>query len=372
MWLMFINITTFIYKHFSKPLFFTINPETFHDFATSAGQVMGKSAFVRNVIKKLLGKRYPNLKQEIFGIKFLGPIGLAAGYDYEAKVVDILEPIGMGFNTVGTITNEAYQGNPKPRLGRLPKSKSIMVNKGFKNRGARMTRKALEKNLVTIPLGVSIGQTNRNYQNIDEAINDILQAFKIFEEPGLKHSYYELNISCPNLHTNISFYKTANLEKLLREVQNLKIKKPIFIKMPINETNQNFIKMLDIILRRGIKGIIVGNLQKDRKNSAILKSELKWKVGNFSGLPTQARSDELIKLAYQHSQGKLLIIGCGGVFSTEDAYRKIKLGATLVQMITGLIFEGPAIVAKINKELSYRVKTDGYKNISEAVGAGNK
>lgn len=369
---MFISISTFFYKHVSKPIFFTINPETFHDFATSTGQVMGKSSFIKSLIRKLLGKRYSNLKQEIYGIKFLGPIGLAAGYDYEAKAVDILEPIGMGFSTVGTITNDEYTGNPKPRLGRLPKSKSIMVNKGFKNRGARMTRKALEKKEMIIPLGVSIGQTNRNYQNINEAINDILQAFKIFEEPGLKHSYYELNISCPNLHTNISFYRTANLENLLREVQNLKIKKPIFIKMPINETNQNFTKMLDIILRRGIKGIIVGNLQKDRKNPAIVKSELKWKMGNFSGLPTQARSDELINLAYKHTRGKLLIIGCGGIFSTEDAYRKIKLGATLVQMITGLIFEGPAVVAKINKELSERVKADGFKNISEAVGIDNK
>jgi len=368
----FINGLTFIYKHFSKPIFFTINPETFHNLATTTGQFMAQIKPIRLVTQKILGKRYPNLKQELLGIEFAGPIGLAAGYDYEAKVVDMLGSIGMGFSTVGTITNEPYDGNPKPRLGRLPKSKSLMVNKGFKNRGARMTRKALEKKKMHIPLGVSIGQTNKKYKNIDEAIDDILQTFRIFENLPLKNSFYELNISCPNLHTNINFYNSTNLKKLLTLVKKLKIEKPIFIKMPINETNANFIKMIDIIVRHRVDGVIVGNLQKDRTNKTLVKSEIKWKVGNFSGLPTQARSDELVALAYHHTKGKLLIIGCGGIFTTEDAYRKIKLGASLVQMITGLIYEGPAVVAKINKELSEQIRKDGFKNLNEAIGIDNK
>jgi dihydroorotate dehydrogenase len=367
----FIKISSQLYKHVAKPIFFTINPETFHNIATSFGETLGEVEFIRNFTKKLLGKRYPNLKQEISGIEFVSPMGLAAGYDYEAKAVNLLGPLGFGFNTVGTITNEPFDGNPKPRLGRLPKSKSIMVNKGFKNRGAVMTYKALKKKKTYIPMGVSIGQTNKEYDNLDQAIQDILQAFKIFETPGLKLSYYELNISCPNLHTNISFYKPTNLEKLLKEVKKLKIKKPIFIKMPINESNTNYLKMVDVIVRHGIEGVIVGNLQKDRTNSALVKSEIKWKVGNFSGLPTQARSNELIKLTYQKFGGKLIVIGCGGVFSTEDAYRKIRLGANLVQLITGLIYEGPTLVAQINKELSERIKQDGYKNIYEAVGVDN-
>src|SRR3989344_8121973 len=126
--------------------------------------------------------------------------------------------------------------------------------------------------------------------------------------------------------------------------------------------------MLDVILRHKIAGVIFGNLQKDRKNSAIVKEEIKWKVGNFSGLPTQKRSDELIALAYKHCKGKLIIIGCGGIFSAEDAYRKIKLGATLVQLITGLIYEGPLLVTKINNDLPKLLKQDGFKNISDAIG----
>ena len=138
--------------------------------------------------------------------------------------------------------------------------------------------------------------------------------------------------------------------------------------MPINQSNAQTLKMLDVTARHKIAGVIFGNLQKDRKNSAILKEEIKWKMGNFSGLPTQKRSDELISLAYKHCKGKLIIIGCGGIFSAEDAYRKIKLGASLLQLITGLIYEGPLLVAQINDELPKLLKQDGFKHISEAIG----
>lgn len=278
--------------------------------------------------------------------------------------------IGFGFNTVGTITNLPYGGNPKPMLGRLPKSKSLMVNKGFKNKGARETADKLANLNFKIPLGISIGKTNTlNLNSQKDAIEDILSAFNVFQDSNIKNAYYELNISCPNLFGNITFYPPKNLDELLLEIDKLKLKKPVFIKMPINESDEQTIKMLDVILRHKIAGVIFGNLQKDRSNPAILKEEIKWKVGNFSGLPTQKRSDELIALAFKHCKNKLIIIGCGGVFSTQDAYRKIKLGANLIQLITGLVYEGPLLVAKINNELPKLLKQDGFKNITEAVGS---
>lgn len=370
---MLFNVIGFIYKNFTKRIFFLIDPELFHNFITSSGEIFGKSKIFRDLSGKLMAKKYPILKQEIAGIKFDAPLGLAAGYDYEAKVVKILPSFGFGFNTIGTITNLAYEGNPKPRLGRLPKSKSLMVNKGFKNKGARWTAEKLSNQTFQIPLGISIGKTNvKKEETQKDAIADILQAFNVFEDSNIKNAYYELNISCPNLFGNITFYPPKNLDELLSAMDGVKLKKPLFIKMPINETDTNTLKMLEVIVRHNVTGVIFGNLQKDRKNPAILKDEIKWKVGNFSGLPTQKRSDELIKLTYKHYKNKLIIIGCGGVFSTEDAYRKIKLGASLVQLITGLIYEGPMLVAKINKELSENLKKDGYKNISEAIGASNR
>jgi dihydroorotate dehydrogenase len=370
---MLISFHTFIYKHLVKPIFFLFDAEHVHNFVTSMGEIIGKSPILTNLIGKIFSPKSPKLTQKIADITFRSPIGLAAGFDYEAKCAKILPSVGFGFNTVGTITNLSYGGNPKPRLGRLPESKSLMVNKGFKNRGTFWTADKLKNQNFKTPLGISIGKTNTlKIKTQKEAVEDILEAFTIFEKSGVNNTYYELNISCPNLYGNISFYPSKNLDELLTEVDKLKIKKPVFIKMPINETNQSVRKMLDVTMRHNIKGVIFGNLQKDRTNPYLIKNEIRWKTGNFSGLPTQKRSDELISLAYKYYGKKLIIIGCGGVFSAEDAYRKIKLGASLVQLITGLIYEGPLLAAKINQELPKLLAKDGFKNISEAIGANNK
>ena len=374
------------YKYLIKRLLFLFDAETMHNFATNLGEIIGKTYF-NTMLKNIFLKRYPSLEQEIGGIKFKNPIGLAAGFDYDGRLTQILPSLGFGFETIGTITNLPYEGNPNLRLGRLPKSKSLMVNKGFKNKGARKISEKLSKLTFEIPLGISIGQTNSR-QKIEQsdlsagetgirfgrktqknAIVDILSAFHIFEDSNIKSSYYELNISCPNLFGNISFYPLKNLDDLLRAVDELKIKKPIFVKMPINQTNNEILKMLDVISRHRIAGVIFGNLQKDRNDPSLDRKEVsKFKKGNFSGKPTEKRSNELIALAYRHYKGKLVIIGCGGIFNAENAYKKIKLGASLVQLITGLIYEGPTLVYEINRELSKFVKRDGFKNISEAVG----
>lgn len=369
---MIIEALSFFYKNITRRIFFLFDPELVHNFVTSQGELIGRFQTPTKFLSRLFSYKSPILKQKVAGIKFDGPIGLAAGFDYEAKLTQILAPIGFGFQTVGTITNLPYKGNRKPILGRLPKSKSLMVNKGFKNKGAREIAAKLIKLNFEIPLGISIGKTNISKRETQKnAIVDILQAFKVFEDSNIKNAYYELNISCPNLFGNISFYPPKNLDILLTAVDKIKLSKPVFIKMPINETDSQTLKMLDVILRHKIAGVIFGNLQKDRKNPAIVKEEIKWKFGNFSGLPTQKRSDELISLAYKHCGDKLIIIGCGGIFSAEDAYRKIKLGATLLQLITGLIYEGPLLVAKINSELPRLLAQDGFKNISEAIGKDN-
>ena len=356
-----------------RRIFFLFDPELIHSLVTTKGEIIGKSKTVTNFIGRFFAAKSPMLKQKIAGIEFSGPVGLAAGFDYEAKVVKILPALGFGFNTVGTITNFPYAGNPRPILGRLPKSKSLLVNKGFKNKGAVWTAKKLSDQTFKIPLGISIGKTNvKRKETQQTAIDDILSAFEIFEASNIKNAYYELNISCPNLYGNISFYPPKNLDELLTAVDKLKLSKPVFIKMPINETDGQTLKMLGVISRHKVMGIIFGNLQKDRKDPALYPEEVKkWKVGNFSGKPTWNRSNELISLAYKHYKGKLVIIGCGGIFSAEDAYRKIKLGASLVQLITGLIYQGPTLVAEINNELPKLLKKDGFENISEAIGTDN-
>lgn len=367
------KIFTFIYKNLAKPIFFLFDPELIHNSITSLGEISGNISPINNLLKSTFAMKNKKLHQNIAGINFTNPIGLAAGFDYFAKLTQILPSMGFGFQTIGTITYGEYEGNPKPRLGRLPESKSLMVNKGYKNKGAIKTVQKLTNKNFVIPVGISIGKTNtRKKETQEEAVEDIISAFKIFESATINNSYYELNISCPNLYGNISFYPPKNLNELLTAVDKLKIQKPIFIKMPINETDSATKKMLDVIVKHKIKGVIFGNLQKDRNDKSLLKQEVKkFKVGNFSGKPTEKRSNELIKLAFKNYGKKLIIIGCGGIFSAEDAYLKIKLGASLVQLITGLIFEGPTLVAQINNDLPKLLQKDGFKTISEAIGKDN-
>lgn len=365
------NILTIIYTYLGKPIFFSLNPENVHEAMLNLGRFMGNSKIGKSLLKYLLSTKHPKLEQKIDGIRFDNPIGLAAGFDYDAKLTQVLGSIDFGFMTCGTITNMEYGGNPKPMLGRLPKSKSLMVNKGFKSLGAPTVSNNLRKLKFNIPVGISIGRTNSSrLKTQKQSVADIVSAFNTFEKAKIKNSYYELNISCPNLFGDIEFYSSDNLKELLNSVDKLKIKKPIYIKMPIEKNNREVLRMLKIIAQyKSIKGVIFGNLQKNRKDKSLVQDEVKkFKKGNFSGKPTYKRSNELISLAYSNYSDRFTIIGCGGVFSAEDAWEKITRGASLIQLITGMVFVGPQLISQINFGLEEKLKREGMKNIKDAVG----
>lgn len=367
-WLHFFNL---FYKYVLSKIIFLFNSEVAHNVMVNMGELFGKIFFVKQLIALLFSTKSNVLSQNIKGISFENPIGLAAGFDYQGKFTQILPSIGFGFGTVGTITNMPYVGNPKPRLARLFKSKSLMVYKGFKNYGIEVISKKLKKMKFDIPIGLSIGKTNfrKDTMTQKDAIKDIMSAFKVAEKYELKNSYYELNISCPALFGKVTFYTPKNLQELLENVDKLNIQKPIFIKMPISKSDEQISDMINVIIKFKISGVILGNTQTNRNDKGFVKEELKkFPVGGFSGKPTFVRSNELIKLVFQKYGKKLIIIGCGGVFSGRDAYEKIKLGASLVQLITGLIFEGPQLAGQINSDLITLIKKDGFKNISQAIG----
>ncbi len=379
---LFVTTCGLVYRNMLKPLFFTLNPESVHVMMVKFGEILGKTPLYEHTVKYLTSFDQPVLRQTIHGIVFDHPVGLAAGFDYEAQLTRSLAPWGFGWQTVGTITNSAYEGNARPMLGRLPRSRSLLVNKGFKNLGADATISKLGKLRIhsdlgglcaRIPYGISIGRTNSlELKTQKESITDIISAFTKFERSPLTHAYYELNISCPNLKGDVEFYTPAHLEELLVAVDELNIHRPILVKMPIEKSDSEVEAMLEVIARHSPRGVIFGNLQKDRKDPSFDPAEIATAgKGNFSGKPTFARSNALIALAYRGYKDRFVIVGCGGIFSAEDAYTKIRLGASLLQLITGMIYEGPQLVAQINIGLEELLKRDGYKHISEAVGANN-
>ncbi len=367
-----VDSEAFVYKYL-KDVLFLADSEPIHERMAEVGEVLAKISPIRDAFKSIHYTDAKILNQKIHGVYFPNPIGLAAGFDYKARLTNFLPSLGFGFGSIGTITYQAYGGNPKPLLGRLPKSQSLMVNKGFKNDGIEKVTQKLKNRKFPVPVGISIGRTNTTeHKSQKEAIADIMNAFEILIASKIPFGYQELNISCPNLFGNISFYPPGKLDELLKNVDKLKLKKPLFIKMPINESDRDVVKMLEVISKHNVQGTIFGNLQKDRKHPLLNKQELKkYKVGNFSGKPTFERSNELIQLAYKKYGNKLTIIGCGGVFNADDAFKKITLGANLVQLITGLIFQGPQLPAQINTGLIKILEKEGFKNISDAVGAAN-
>ncbi len=371
-----VKTTRFLYQAAAKPTFFLFSPEVVHHRVVRLGERLSQKSWWRELTRRYYDVSDRRLNQSVAGISFPNPIGLAAGFDYEARLTQTLPAMGFGFQTIGTITARPCPGNPSPQLGRLPRSKSLMVNKGLRNNGITATLHKLERLPKFVrPVGISIGQTNsRSVNTIKQAIEDVMASFRILKYSAVPFSYYELNISCPNMVTENSFYNIKNLRLLLRNLDELKLTKPVFVKMPISETDKQIIAILrELTHHRFVKGVIIGNTQNNRSDSSLVPEEVaRFDRGHFSGKPTQARSDELINLCYRHFGKKLIIIGCGGVFNADDAYQKIQLGASLVQLITGLIFEGPQLIAEINSGLLKALERDGYQTISEAIGSAVK
>jgi dihydroorotate dehydrogenase subfamily 2 len=357
------DVTRIKYKYFVKPILFLFDAETVHNSFVKIGTLASFIPPARWLIRTLFGYQHQTLRVEKDGISFPNPVGLSAGFDYNGQLTGILPAVGFGFHTIGTITYEPYAGNPRPRLGRLPKSQAILVNKGLKNMGARACVAFLKNRFAQLPLeiptGISIGSTNKGYSSLKEQILDTLKCFYVFEKSNLPHSYYELNISCPNTHGGEPFSIPSHLEMLLTCLDKMAISRPIYVKFPIDQSWQESKILLDIISKHSPAGVIIGNLTKDKANPLVHPEEKQiWagRKGNLSGKPTWERSNALIKKTRQTYGNRFTIIGTGGIFTGKDAQYKMDLGADLVQLITGMIFEGPAAIGQINYYLANKTK----------------
>ena len=310
------------------------------------------------------------LNIKVCNLKFTNPIGLAAGFDKNGEAYDGLMRLGFGFVEIGTVTINPQFGNKKPRIFRLLEDKAIINRLGFNNIGAEKVLQNIEKyDSANGPglLGVNLGK------NLDskELIEDYLKLLKIFNR---KASYITLNVSSPNTPGLRELEQKDNLDKLIKKISLFKRKNsvniPVFLKIDPDISKNQLGDIADIVLSSTIDGVIISNTSIHRSNELI--SKYANEKGGISGLPIKETSNKLLKDYYILSNGKIPLIGVGGISNGKDAYERILNGASLIQLYTSLIYKGPFIVNKIKEELVYLLKRDNYKSLDQAVGKLNK
>jgi dihydroorotate dehydrogenase len=363
-----------IYDHFIRPFLFIADPEDAHDFVIGW---LKQSGFLLKTFQPLFVVKDARLRVTLHGMDFPNPVGLAAGFDKNAEVVHALPNLGFGFIELGTVTPLEQVGNPRPRMFRLAEDSGLINRMGFNNPGAmkfrwRLERFIAERKFPKIPVGVNIGKGKET--PLEVATGDYLYLFETLYDFG---NYFVINVSSPN---------TPNLRKLQDEgfltdlVSTLQAKnealaadrnilpKPMFVKIAPDLTFPQIDTIIQIVINHNLSGIIATNTTISREG---LRSSIQ-QAGGLSGKPLRKKASEVIGYIYRRTEGSLPIIGVGGIFSAEDAYEKITLGASLVQLYTGFIYKGPFIVKDINLGLLRLMGRDGFKSIQEAVGAKNR
>lgn len=362
------RIIYFFYQKILKKIFFRIDPEIVHDHMVMAGKFLGAHIITKKITHWLFAYEHKKLTQTILGITFPNPVGLSAGFDKNAELTDILPDVGFGFVEVGSITGEPCAGNAKPRLWRLPKTKGLVVYYGLKNDGCEKIADRLTHKKFEFPIGISIAKTNcQATADTTVGIADYLKAYTQLKSIG---DYITINISCPNAFGGQPFTDKDRLEKLLTTIDSIPAQKPLFLKISPDLTDQELDDVLTIAQQHNIAGFVCTNLIKNRDAIVIHDTNLPDK-GGISGRALNDISNAFITKIYKKTNGQKIIIGVGGIFSAIDAYEKIKRGASLVQLITGMIFEGPQLIGEINRGLVTLLEKDGYTHITQAVGAHN-
>ena len=340
-----------------RSLIFKLDPETAHNLAIKSL----KFNFVPNIIEE--DKNNPLFKTKLFNKDLDNPIGMAAGFDKNAEVYNSLFKLGFGFVEVGTITPLRQYGNPKPRVFRLVEDDALINRLGFNNLGAKNIIERINRNNPNGLLGINIGP-NKDTQ---DKMSDYIECLKTFNSVA---DYITINISSPNTENLRSFHNQKKLDELLqiinKEKKNLNSKTPIVVKISPDINDQEIEKISEVLLSNNIEAIIISNTSDSTRND--LKNIQGHQKGGLSGKPIELKSTELVRKFFKILNGKIKIIGVGGVDSGRSAYEKFLAGANCVQLYTGMVFRGPNIVNLIKKELKELLLKDGVKNFSEIIG----
>jgi dihydroorotate dehydrogenase len=342
------------YKYFLKPLLFLLNPERAHHVTFFCLKNLLRLPGIKMIVQKMFVVTDPALETIVGGIRFPNPVGLAAGLDKDAKMVDEFSALGFGFVEIGTVTPLAQTGNEKPRLFRLPADEALINRMGFNNEGMAAAASRLKKRLSKIPIGGNIGK-NKSTPNVN-AVDDYEKCFRALYDVV---NYFVVNVSSPNTPGLRALQEKEPLKQLLLHLQKInrdlstgKKNKPVFLKIAPDLTNEQLDEIIEVVNESGIDGIVATNTTVSRENLKTSRVTVDaMGNGGLSGKPLSRRSTEVIRYLHQKSGGKIPIIGVGGIHSAEDALEKLHAGASLLQLYTGFIYEGPAVIKKINKAI---------------------
>jgi dihydroorotate dehydrogenase len=364
-----------LYKKILKPMLFRMDPEKAHhltiDGMHAVAGIPGGRAFLRGLYAV---PQYPELETTLWDIPFANPVGLAAGLDKNAKAVQGFSSIGFSFMEVGTVTPKPQAGNDLPRLFRLPEDAALINRMGFNNVGVdAMAHNLQQAGRHSIPVAINIGK-NKTTPN-EHAQDDYRACIRGLYGYG---EFFVVNISSPNTPDLRSLQHGDDLSRLLDAVQDeMQLQhqkhggapKPVLVKVAPDLQDEELLYMVKTIVRSGVAGIIASNTTISRDG---LTHRHQGETGGLSGKPLTDRSTCLIHKIYAATEGKLPIIGSGGIFTANDAYDKICAGASLVEIYTALIYEGPELIRHINEGLSNLLKDDGFRHISQAVGSAHR
>lgn len=340
-----------MYKYFLKPFFFLFDPEKIHHFVFSLLKLIHYIPGIGLLNRLIFTVNDPKLKRELFGLTFNNPVGLAAGFDKNARLFNQLSNFGFGFIEIGTVTPKPQFGNSKKRLFRLPQDEGLINRMGFNNDGVNTIADRLSKNKKRVLIGGNIGKNTATDEM--DAERDYIINFKALY-PYV--DYFVINVSCPNAGSTARLNDKDFLINLLLQlkaiVAEMEIARPILLKIGPDRSNSQLDEVIEIVQTTKIAGVIATNTATDRSDLSTPESRLK-EIGNggLSGKPLAKRSTEVIKYLSEKSSKAFPIIGVGGIHSAEDAWEKIEAGADLVQIYTGFIYRGPNLVKKINKRI---------------------